>query len=660
VATVADMYGLAVQYHQAGNLQLAEHLYRQIVQAEPAHADAWCFLGVACQSQGKLAEAEAHLARAVEIMPSHPSAGSLLGAVLLMQGKPAEAVASFRWALQHQPDNPEIKSNLGAAYGTLAHAQANQGRLQEAVSSYQNAVQWRPGDAQTHYQLGMLVAKQRKFEAAIGHYQSALRIKPDFPEAHNNFGFALQNLGRVQEAASHWREALRLRPDSPEVHNNLANVLQHEGNIEEAISHYEQALQLLPGFAAVHNNLANVLKNEGRLEEAIQHWHKALHLSPDYPEPHYNLGKELQKLGQLDEALDHYEKALRIKPDYADARWNRALLWLVRGEWVRGWPDYEMRWTQPGFTRRSFSQLRWDGSPLHGRTILLHAEQGLGDTLQFIRYAPLVKERGCNVVFECPPALRPLLSNAQGFDLLVSQRAPLPPFDVEAPLLSLPGIFQTTVATVPAPVPYLHVDSKLVEQWHSQCTVNGGRWTARQEKSATSHRPPSTVHCPLFRIGIAWQGSPTFRGDRERSIPLAQFAPLADINGIQLVSLQKGPGTEQLVAWPGQNAPSTLGSRFDESHGAFVDTAAVIMNLDLVITSDTAVAHLAGALGMPVWVALSFVPDWRWLLHLADTQWYPTMRLFRQRRLGHWEEVFQRIAEEVRGIATVETRTKQG
>jgi len=634
MATIAEIFTVAWNHQQAGAFAQAEKLYRQIVQADPTHADAWCFLGVACQAQGKLREAEAHFRRAVQLLPAHPSAGNYLGAVLVQQGKPAEAIASFQEALRFEPDNAELQSNLAVAFAELGNALANQEKLAEAIA----------------------------------HYQQALGIRPDFAEAHNNLGHALQRHGRLVEAMAHWREALRVKPDSAEVHNNLGNALQSEGKLEEAIAHYQQALRLQPAFAAAHNNLGNVLRNQGKLEEATRHWHEALHWRPDYAEPHYNLGKELQKLGRLEEALVHYEQALRLKADYADARWNRALIWLLQGDFEQGWPEYEWRWTQADFAARRFTQPRWDGSALGGRTILLHAEQGLGDTLHFIRYAPLVAKRGGSVVVECQPPLARLLGSAAGIDRLVPQGSPLPAFDVQAPLLSLPGIFRTALATVPATVPYLHADAELVEHWRREL------WKSR--KSEVGSRKSEHLHLTSdirhptsdFLVGIAWQGSPTFRGDRQRSIPLAQFAPLAEVPGVQLISLQKGPGTEQLrepfhspltthhrLLSTVHRPPSTihdLGSRLDEAAGGFMDSAAIMMSLDLVISSDTAIAHLAGAVGVPVWVALSLVPDWRWLLQREDSPWYPTMRLFRQARYGRWEDVFERMAEELKVVVS--------
>ncbi len=295
---------------------------------------------------------------------------------------------------------------------------------------------------------------------------------------------------------------------------------------------------------------------------------------------------------------------------------------MLCGDFDRGWPEYEWRRRLPSIVWRHFDQPLWDGSRLEGRTILLHAEQGLGDTLQFIRYAPLVKERGGTVIVECQPSLVRLLAGTSGVDQLVAQRAPVPAFDVQAPLPSLPGIFHATLAAIPARVPYLHVDGQFLERW-------------RLERQ---------VECPV-QVGIAWQGSKANRGDIHRSIPLANFEKLARVKGVQLVSLQKGPGTEQLRGIEHQFPVLDLESRLGADTESLVNIAALMKNLDLVICCDTAIAHLAGALGVPVWVALTVAPDWRWQLQGEASQWYPTMRLFRQTRYGHWQEVFERMAD---------------
>ncbi len=466
---------------------------------------------------------------------------------------------------------------------------------------------------------------QGRYAEAAECYRRVLRQRPDDVDALNNLGASLADLGRLADAVVCYQEALRLRPDHAEAYYNLGNALRLAARHDEAIKAYVQALRLRPEMVEAHNNLAIVLRKRARLAESMASARRALELRPGNAAALVNLGLGLAESGRLAEALACYDEVIRRSPDHADAHHNRAQAWLLLGDWSRGWPEYEWRWKCAEFTPHGLSSLPWDGALLEGRTILLHAEQGAGDTLQFVRYAPLVKERGGVVIVAAPERLHPILRTAPGIDRLVPppREAPPPRFDVHCPLLSLPAVFGTLPETVPAPVPYLHADPQRI-----------ARWRAALEP------------VPGFRVGIAWQGSPTMLPyDRWRSVPLDRFAPLARIEGVSVVSLQFGPGSEQLQAVADRFPIVDLGGALDESAGAFLDTAAVMANLDLVVTCDTALAHLGGALGIPVWLVLASVPNWRWLLDRDDTPWYPTVRLFRQTGAGSWEEPFQRMAE---------------
>ena len=344
-----------------------------------------------------------------------------------------------------------------------------------------------------------------------------------------------------------------------------------------------------------------------------------IELRPGFVRAYGNLGTALQNSGRFAEALRCYEQALQWTPDDPSLHTNRALIWLRLGDLERGWPEYEWRLHSPDIPSSTLAQPRWHGQAIEGRTILLHAEQGAGDTIHFIRYAPFVRQRRATVLVACPRGLIPLLSSFHGVDALVPSEDPLPHFDVHAPLASLPGIFGTTLSNVPAEAPYLSADEPLVEAWSKRLASADG-----------------------FKIGIAWQGNPVHPDDYRRSAPLTAFSPLAQLPSIRLFSLQKGPGTDQLQQvlhrWP----VTDLSGELEERAGAFMDTAAVMKNIDLVVTVDTAIAHLAGALAVPVYVALASVADWRWLVDREDSPWYPTMRLFRQRARGDWSSVFER------------------
>jgi len=469
-----------------------------------------------------------------------------------------------------------------------------------------------------HHQAGRL-------EQAEQIYREILQANPQHPDAMHLLGVIAHQAGNHEAAVDLIRRAVVLKPDVADYHNNLAAACQALGRLDEAVAGYELAVRLRPDYVEALTNLGRALQEQEKFEEAVAARQKALQINPNYLEAHKSLGSFYQDQGQFDRALSYYKRALEIKPDYAEAHFYRSLVWLLQADFRRGWPEYEWRWQARHFTRRDFSQSLWDGRALNGQTILLHAEQGLGDTLQFVRYAPLVKERDGTVIVECQRPLVELLGGIAGVDRLVGAGDELPPFDVHAPLMSLPGIFETSVENIPAEVPYLFANPALIQRWrHVLDDLDG------------------------FKIGIGWQGRPSHSKDRYRSIPLVHFAPLARVPGVCLVSLQKGPGVGQLAGLTDQSPVTDLGSQLDEAAGPFMDTAAVMMNLDLVVTSDTATAHLAGALGVPVWVTLPFVPDWRWLLDRNDSPWYPTMRLFRQSRIGDWKSVFERVEAALR------------
>jgi tetratricopeptide (TPR) repeat protein len=544
---------------------------------------------------------------------SHLDWGIALGS----QGRFQEAAAYLHQLVLWRPDCAEAHFYLGVALD-------QQGRLDEAMASYVRALEVEPGRRDALNNLGNIgnVRRQRgDLDGAIACYQHVLRFQPDYAELHNNLGVALLEQRRLEEAAAASQKAVRLKPDYGEGYYNLGNALNALERWPEAVAAYQQAVALDPTNYLAHNNLANVFANEGRVDDALESYREAIRLNPQYAEAHNNLGLALLQPGRLEEAMACYEEAIRVNPDHAEAHFNRAAAWLLRGDYERGWTEYEWRWRRVHNPPRQFTAPLWDGSSLTGRTILVHAEQGLGDTLQFIRYVPLVKQRGGTVLFACQAPLMHLAASCVGIDQLLANGAPLPAFDVHVPLLSVPGILGTTLANIPGQVPYLHADPQLVEHWKKRLGGAGD-----------------------YKIGIVWQGSPTFAQDRHRSFSLAQFAPLGKLPGVRLISLQKGHGREQLANLEGQFSVRDLGDHLDRER-AFLDTAAIMQSLDLVIAPSTAIAHLAGALGVKVWVALSAVADWRWLLERNDSPWYPTARLFRQQQPGQWEAVFEDMAQ---------------
>jgi Flp pilus assembly protein TadD len=451
--------------------------------------------------------------------------------------------------------------------------------------------------------------------------ERALTLQPDYAEAYFNLGNVLISVNRREEALPRFHEALRLRPDYADAYLNLGTALFELRRPSEGAIFLRQAIRLRPEHPPGHNQLGLVLAAEGAYSEAQACYHRALKIQPRYPEAHSNLGNLYQEQGRLEEALACYELALWLDPESTTTRWNRALSLLQNGDFEHGWQEYEWRWQRKQTPARSMAKPRWDGLPLEGRTILLYTEQGLGDTFMFVRYATLVKKQGGAVILECPAFLQPLLRSCPGIDQLVPEGTPLPDHDVQAPLMSLPALLHTTLATVPDEVPYLFADAERSERWRERLQDIDG-----------------------FKVGIVWQGNPHHPLDHYRSIPLGEFARLAAVPGVRLVRLQRGVPSEALACERIQFPLTDLGDDVDKEGGAFMDTAAIMRNLDLVISVDTATAHLAGALGLPVWLPLCAVGEWRWLTERADTPWYPTMQLFRQSTLGEWRPVFKSMA----------------
>ena len=652
--TPGDVIGVGWRHQQSGNLEQAEQAYLHALELDSNQPDAWYLLGVVCHVQGRLSEAVAHYKRSILLRPNHAETQNNLGAAYDTLGRTNDAIACFKETIRVNPDFPdayyslgtiherqgqeeearpffeacvpvfqrmlERRPDLGEARYKLGSALARLKRLDEATESLQQALQLMPYSAESYQDIGWILQTRGKHEEALRYFEKALWLRPDFATAHNNLGLSLVALKRSTEALPHYREAIRLQPDFAQAHNNLGLALAELEQPDEAIQHYQEALRLRPHFAEAYCNWGTLLGKDLQFAESADCFQKALALKPGLAEAHSALGAMLQQQQKVDEALACYEEALRLKPDSADAHVKRGMLWLQQGKLEKGWPEYEWRWQIDEVVKRSLTEPLWDGSPFTGRTLLLHAEQGLGDTIQFIRYAPLVHERGGRVVVECQRLLALMLSCCPGIDQIVPQGSSLPAFDLQAPLLSLPGILGTTLATVPVNVPYIFPDPELVARW-------------RQELSRLQGR----------KVGIAWQGNPKYTHDRRRSIPLSEFEPLARIDGVQLISLQKGQGTEQLPALGGRFDVVNWTSRLDD----FIDTAALMKSLDLVITCDSAPAHLAGAMSVPVWVALPFGSDWRWLMDREDSPWYPTMRLFRQQEPGKWNHLFERMASEL-------------
>ena len=501
----------------------------------------------------------------------------------------------------------------------LQHHQA--GRLQEAEQLYRQVLAQQPERADAMHNLGLIAHQVGRNDVAVELIRRAIVLNPNNAEAYNNLGNVLKNKGEFDDAIDAYRRAIALNPNFPEVHSNLGNALKDKGQLEEAIAAYRRAIALRPNYAEAHSNLGNALKERGQLDEAIAAYRRAIALRPNYAEAHNNLGGVLIDQGRLDEAIAAYRRAIAFRPGYPEAHSNLSLSLLTSGDFQQGWEEHEWRWKCKDFSspRRNFAQGQWDGCPLENRTILLHAEQGAGDAIQFIRYLPLVAQRGGRIIIECHTELQRLFRTMAGSHQVMAPTQPMPAFDLHCPLVSLPRVFGTNLGNIPKDVPYLHPDAE-----------DAGRW---------QHRPGEQA--PAVKVGLGWAGNPRHKNDRNRSIKLARLAPLGQLPGVRFFSLQKGAAAAEAKTPP----PGMELVDWTEELKDFADTAALIANLDLVIAVDTAVVHLAGAMGKPVWTLLPFNSDWRWLLERQDSPWYPTMRLFRQPSRGDWDGVMTRVVE---------------
>ena len=531
--------------------------------------------------RGQLPQARAIYESILETQPAHFDAMHLLGVVAMESGKPQEAVDLIERAIRINPSSAVAYSNLGNA-------------LQE---------------------IGQL-------EAAVASYDKAIGIKPDFSDAHFNRGNALHKLDRWDDAVGSYDKALHIDANRAEVHCNRGNALMGLKLWDAALASYDAALNQQPDFAQAHSNRGNALRELKRFEAALASQDEAIRIEPDYADAHYNRGLVLREQMQLDAAIASYDNAIRINPELVEAQWNRSLALLLTGDFEKGWPSYEWRWKRPALMhlRRNFSQALWLGDePLKNKTILLHCEQGLGDTIMLIRLVRFVAAQGARVIVEAPKALIGLLKQLDCVTEWVQAGGDLPAFDFHCPLLSLPLALGTSLSTIPDSRGYLRPDRKLVGQW--------------AETLGAKTRP---------RVGLVWSGSSQHRNDRQRSMALSALLPRLP-DGFEYISLHKDVRDCDSATL----AVSPRVRHFGSAIKDFTDTAALCELMDLVISVDTSVAHLSAALGKPTWVLLPYLPDWRWLLDRGDSPWYASVRLYRQAADRVWAGVLDKLSADL-------------
>jgi tetratricopeptide (TPR) repeat protein len=495
---------------------------------------------------------------------------------------------------------------------------------EKAADLIAKAIKINPNHAATYCNRATALQELNQFDAAVDSYDKAIALKPDYALAHCNRGNVLKALRRFEAALASYDRAIALKDDFPEAYSNRGNVLQELRQFEAALANYDKAIAIKADYAEAYFNRGCLLKQLGQFAAALASFDQAIAIKADYAEAHVNRGVMLKELHRLEEALASYNRAIAIKRDFAEAYVNRSTALLLRGDLERGWLDYEWRRKRDsGLSvreERHFRQPLWVGeSSIAGKTILLHSEQGLGDTLQFCRYAKLVSDLGARVILEAQAPLTSLLACLEGVSRVVARGDFLPDFDCHCPLLSLPLAFRTTLQTISAETPYLRSDPVKIARWQARL---GGRT-----------RP---------RIGLAWSGNPKQTHDLRRSVRLAEWIPHLPAE-FQFFSLQNAVRDTDRKAL--LDNPDI--ANFTDELNDFADTAAFCECMDLVISVDTSVAHLSAALGKQTWVLLSFNPDWRWLLERDDSPWYPTAKLYRQRSLGEWSEVFERVRAEL-------------
>lgn len=645
-----------IALHRAGRTAAAAEIYRQMLEETPGHPDALHLLGLIESDAGRHDEAVALIRRAVRGRPNSAAFRANLGLALSRAGRYEEAVEAYRHSLGLDPGHAPTLAKLGRA---LAASERNE----EACAALEQAVARTPDDTATLNALGVVEVALGKHAESRERFRKALVLDPDFEEARRNLANLCRLAGGVATESRDWTgaagwftELVSLEPDA-ESHFRLAFALAADHRLEEAAATYRKALETRPGHAETLNNLAHVELALGRSEEALERLREAIQAAPEYRAARYNLAVTLQAVGRteeaegiyrdlvahdagdadswnnlggielarnrVEEAMELYHRALDAAPEHIDARWNLGLANLATGVYAAGWLGYEARLEQPHFPRRDFAQPMWYGEPLEDRTLLVWAEQGLGDAIQFARFLPAVAGR---VRFECQPALAPLFAASSELAAIPTAARGGDPgeFDVHLPLLSLPHLLGARVDSLPAPLVFDRIEEARI-----------GKWRDRAAERAAG----------ALRVGVVWAGNPANRKGSSRSMSWREMARLAEVEGVKLFGLQRGPQAAEA-----EGDPRLLA--FDGEGLDIADTAAMMMAMDLVITVDTMAAHLAGSLGRPTWTLLPFAADWRWMLDRADSPWYPSMRLFRQPVAGNWESVVEMgkvaLAEAVR------------
>ena len=626
--SVTDIMRAARDAYRDANHARAEVILSQLLDRYPDIASAWLLRGRAAYAQNRLTDAATCFVQAAKRSDGNALPHALLAEILEKLDRPAEAAASWRAALDRAPDDAVYHARCAAALQRLD-------RTTDAVRHYRMALALRADWPEIHSNLAAALLADGQAAEAAAACEAALALDPDLVSALNNLGLALCALDRHADALEPLRRAQACAPDNPETAHNLAVIRHRLGDIAAAETALRALIEQRPDWPEAQRSLGNLLRETGRPDDAAGCYRAVLAALPLDFKTYGNLGLVLLNQNRPHDAIAVYEKALALEPGQADLRMSLGIAQLTAGDFDRGWKNYEARWRAASFSspKRTFAAPRWRGEPLApgtgrpGRRLLIHAEQGFGDTLQFCRYIPLIAARGGSIVVECQPAMRRLLGGvaaryADDRVTVIARGDALPPVDFQIPMLSLPHVLKTTLATVPAAVPYLRAAQAETRAW-------------RQRLARGS-----------VTVGLVWSGNANRQDDPMRSCPIDALRPLLGLPGLRLYSLQKDR-REKLPDGIEDLAPDL---------SDFGATAAAIDALDLVISVDTAVAHLAGAMARPVWVMLGHAADWRYLLERDDSPWYPTMRLFRQTHAGDWSHPVRRIGTALAAFKAPENR----
>jgi tetratricopeptide (TPR) repeat protein len=616
---IQDLLHQALADHRAGRFAEAQRGYRAVLDAEPDQADALHLLGVLHSQQSQHDQAIELIRKAIEVRGGMPEQWINLARALAAAGRAAELPEAYTQACAEVPPRADLHFNFGMLF-------RDSGQIEHAIRALRRAALMAAERFEIWGTLAELLLSTGQADDAIAAIREAIRCAPHHPGPHLGLATALLMKNEPESAAQSLQRALALDPRNATAMRLMAVVESQRGHLGQAIAWARQGIAIDPSIPELHCTLGSTLIQLGENEAAIGSLREAIRLRPAYREALHDLGFAQLRAGHPDEAITTYRQAIAAYPDWPLAHHALGHALLLLGNFREGLPEYEWRYKAPelGLVCQAFAQPMWSGEPLDGRTILVHAEQGLGDTIMFARYLPLVQRRGARVILQCQPELKRVLETLSEDIQVIPRDQPLPPFDLHCPLLSLPRFFQTDLQTIPANVPYLFADAELTRQWRDRMPrpIEGGK-----------------------SVGIIWAGGPKLREDpaRRRSVPLAAMLPILRVPGIHFFSLQTGEDAKDVRQLPPDVTLHTLGPLND-----FSDTAAVMQNLDLIVTVDTAAAHLAGALGRPAWLLLPPLPDWRWLLAREDSPWYPTLRLFRAPRPGAWDEPIARIAAALR------------